>query len=332
MLEAPNYRRDRPKGAPLDPLSDLLALLKPQNYMSAGFDAGGDWAVRFPGGAATIKTGAVVSGVCWLLVEGEAGTSDTALRLTAGDCFVLPSGRPFRFASDSALPPVPAAAVFPRPTQGGIIRHQGGGDCFLVSSRFSLAEGPALHLLGLLPPIVHLRDGGGALRFAVERMIAELRDPAPGGVLLLRHLAHMMLVEALRLHLAASAGGTGWLAALADARVGGAVAAIHAAPARRWTVADLAQAAGMSRSNFAERFRTVVGLAPMDYVTRWRMALAADRLGAGEAVAAVAAALGYASESAFSAAFKREMAASPRTYRRRGGEGRVPGEPGADAV
>lgn len=305
----------------MDPLSDLLDLLRPRNYMSAGFDAGGQWAVRFPGGAATIKTGAVVSGACWLLVEGEDGAPATTLRLAAGDCFVLPSGRPFRFASDPARSPVPASEIFPRPAQGGVVRHQGGGDCFLVSSRFTLAEGPALHLLGLLPPIVHLRDsdGGGALRFAVERMMAELRDPAPGGVLLLRHLAHMMLVEALRLHLAASAGGTGWLAALADPRVGAAVAALHAAPARRWTVADLAHEAGMSRSSFAERFRAVVGAAPMDYLTRWRMALAADRLGAGQGVATVAAALGYESESAFSTAFKRAMGASPRAYARPGG-------------
>lgn len=303
----------------MDPLSDLLALLRPENYMSAGFDAGGAWAVRFPGGAATIKTGAVVSGRCWLLVEDETGMPDTALRLAPGDCFVLPSGRPFRFAGDPDQPPVPAAEIFRSPVQGGIVQYQGGGDCFMVSSRFSLAKGPALHLLGLLPPIVHLRDSdsGGALRFAVERMMAELRDPAPGGVLLLRHLAHMMLVEALRLHLAASAGGSGWLAALADARLGAAVAAVHGAPARRWTVAELAKMAGMSRSSFADRFRAIVGSAPMDYVTRWRMALAADRLGAGEAVATVAAALGYDSESAFSAAFKREMAAPPRAYRRK---------------
>lgn len=322
MLEAPIDRRVRPKETVLDPLSDLLALLRPENYMSAGFDAGGAWAVRFPGGAATIKTGAVVSGHCWLLVEDETGVPDTSLRLGPGDCFVLPSGRPFRFASEPDQPPIAAAEIFLRPAQGGIVQYQGGGDCFMVSSRFSLAKGPALHLLGLLPPIVHLSesDSGGGLRFAVERMMAELRDPAPGGVLLLRHLAQMMLVEALRLHLTASAGGTGWLAGLADARVGAAVAAVHGDPARRWTVADLAKAAGMSRSNFAERFRAIVGSAPMDYVTRWRMALAADRLGAGEPVATVAAALGYDSESAFSAAFKREMAAPPRTYRRRVGD------------
>src|SRR5262245_17661282 len=93
----------------MDPLSDVLALLKPRSYVSAGFDAGGDWSIRFADQHGWIKCYAVVSGACWLSVEGVPD----ALRLQTGGCFVLPSGRPFCLASDPALTPVDAATVFP---------------------------------------------------------------------------------------------------------------------------------------------------------------------------------------------------------------------------
>jgi AraC-like DNA-binding protein len=131
-----------------------------------------------------------------------------------------------------------------------------------------------------------------------------------------------MLVQALRLHLAeGSRDGVGWLFALADKQIGATIGAIHDEPGRRWTLEALADVAGMSRSTFALKFKRKVGTSPMDYVTRWRMRLAADRLANGhESVASVALSLGYESESAFSTAFKRVMARSPRQY----GRGRNP--------
>ena len=309
----------------MDPLSDVLSLLKPQNHLSAGFEAGGDWSLQFPDQEQGIKCGAVVSGACWLSVAGRAD----AVRLEAGESFLLPSGRPFRLATDLSLPPVAAAEVFAPARRGGIVSLNGGGDFFLVSSRFGLAGRHAGILLGLLPTIVHIRNAPetAALRWSVERMMQELRHPQPGGFLVVRHLAHMMLIQALRLHLADGAsGGTGWLFALGDRQMGAAIGAMHGDPGRRWTLAELARHAGMSRSSFAQRFKDMVGTAPMEYLTRWRMVVAGDRLAhSGEQVAGIALALGYESESAFSTAFKRVMGCPPRQYGRGGAGGSVVG-------
>lgn len=325
----------------MDPLSDVLSLMRPRNYMSAGFDAGGDWSIQFPDQQKSIKCGAIVSGGCWLAVEGVA----EPVRLEAGDSMLLPSGRPFRLASDLALEPVGASSIFASVSKGGIVTHQGGGDCLLVSSRFALDGHYASMLLGVLPPIVHLRGGGEqtTLRWSVERMMQELRAPQPGGFLVIQHLAHMILVQALRLHMAEGPrGGVGWLFALGDRRMGTAIAAMHGDPARRWTLQALAELAGMSRSSFAQRFSETVGKPPMDYLMRWRMLLAADRLVHGrEPVSAISLSLGYESESAFSTAFKRVMGCSPRQYGRvgnppsaAGGEeaGREPFRPVADGL
>jgi AraC-like DNA-binding protein len=299
----------------VDPLSDVLSLLKPRSHVTAGFDAGGDWAIAFahnPG----IKCYAVVSGQCWLSV---AGVPD-AVHIKAGDCFLLPAGRPFRLASDMALTPVDASTVFPPAREGGVVTHNGGGDFFLVGSRFTLTGDHAGILLGMLPPIVHIQKESeqAALRWSVERMMQELREPQPGNLLVAQHLAHMMLVQALRLHMAAGLnGGVGWLFALADKQMGAAINAMHEDPSRRWTLEKLAEHAGMSRSSFALKFKETVGASPMDYLTRWRMLLASDRLANfGDPVSAIALSLGYESESAFSTAFKRVMGCSPRQYSR----------------
>ncbi|PDQ22337.1 AraC family transcriptional regulator [Mesorhizobium sanjuanii] len=298
----------------MDPLSDVLALLKPRNYLSAGLEAGGDWSIQFPDQQAAIKCGAVVSGQCWLSMEG---VSD-AVRLDTGDCFLLPRGRPFRLASDLNLPPVDARTIFSPARTGGVTAYNGGGDFLLVSSRFALSGDHAGILLRMLPPIVHIRreSDRSALRWPVERMMQELREPQPGGFLVVEHLAHMILIEALRLHMAEGLR-VGWLFALADRQMGAAISAMHDDPAHGWTLQELGERVGMSRSTFALKFKKMVGTSAMDYLTRWRMLLAGDRLAnSSDPVSVIALSLGYESESAFSTAFKRIMGCSPRQYGR----------------
>jgi AraC-like DNA-binding protein len=300
----------------MDPLSDVLSLLKPRSYVSAGFDAGGDWSIQFPDQRNYIKCYAVVSGECWLTVEGVPDT----VRLKAGDCFVLPRGRPFRLASDMNLTPVDAAPIFSNARDGGVVSYNGGGDFSLVGSRFAVSGNHAGILLGMLPPIVHLwkESDQAALRWSVERMMQELRERQPGGLLVAQHLAHMMLIQALRLHLAeGTKGGVGWLFALADQQISVTINSLHNDPAHRWTLNELAKRADMSRSTFALKFKEMVGVSPMEYLTNWRMLLAGDRLTtSSESIFVVAQSLGYESESAFSTAFKRVMGCSPRQYSR----------------
>ena len=196
----------------------------------------------------------------------------------------------------------------------------------IAGGHFALDGNHAGLLLGVLPPVVHIRQDAykAKLRWCLDQMRHELREPRPGRSLVVQQLATMMLVQALRLHLAdGSKDGVGWMFALADKRLGAAIGAIHADPARRWTLQALAERAGMSRSTFALKFKQKVGKSPMEYVTQWRMRLAADRLAnARDPVSVVALSLGYESESAFSVAFKRTMGCSPRQYAR-GGERRV---------
>jgi AraC-like DNA-binding protein len=299
----------------MDPLSDVLSLLKPRSYMVRGIDVGGPWSVQFPPSEG-LKCYAVVSGQAWLAVEGVTGP----VRLGAGDCFLLPRGLPFRLASDLALPPVDGKANIGLAANGGVAVLNGGGDCFGIGGYFTFAGGHADILLSMLPPIVHIREEAdkAALRWCMERLMRELRETRPGGPLIAEHLAHLLLVQALRLHMAEGArGGVGWLFALADRQMSAAIGAMHADPARRWTLRDLAEVAGMSRSSFAVKFKATVGASAMDYLTRWRMLLAGDRLATSrDPISVIAPALGYESESAFSTAFKRVMACSPRRYAR----------------
>lgn len=327
----------------MDPLSDILSLLKPRNYMSAGFDAAGSWAIRFPDQANTIKCGTVVFGQCYVSVEDTDGTEDVAkpVLLGPGDCFVLPRGRTFSLASNPDCPPIDAPLVFADARRGGIVTHNGGGECFIISSRFALSGNHADMLMSTLPPIVHIRpdQDEGTLRWSVERMMQELSTPKPGGFLVLQHLAHTVLVQALRLHLEHKERGANrtngdapkdngqsrqsgqnwpdWFAALSDKQISAAIARIHDDPAHPWTLQELARHAGMSRSGFAARFRDVVAIPPMAYLTRWRMLLAGNRLtNSNLPVSDIALSVGYASESAFSTAFKRVMGSAPRQYGR----------------
>ena len=271
------------------------------------------WSVQFPRHEG-IKCYALVSGQCWLSVEGVPDP----VRLKTGDCFLLPRGLPFRLASDLSLTPVDYRTILSIRRDSGITTYNGGGDCFMVGGHFALTGNHAGILLGMLPPIVHLRkesDKAG-LRWSLERMRQELDEPQPGGFLVAQQLAYMMLVQALRLHLAEGLrAGVGWLFALADKQMSAAIKSIHDDPAQPWTLHELAKRAGMSRSTFALKFKQTVGESPMEYLTRWRMLLAGDRLtNSSDSISVIALSVGYESDSAFSTAFKRVMGCSPRRY------------------
>jgi AraC-like DNA-binding protein len=297
----------------MDPLSDVLSLLKPRSYMAGGFDAGGDWSLQFQKHEG-IKCYAVVSGQCWLAVQGVV----EPVLLKAGECFLLPRGLPFRLASDLALSPQDALELLRRRREAGVGVINGGGDCMLVGGHFVFNGRHTSILLEALPPIshVHKESDRESLRWSLEKLVQELKERRPGCVLIAQHMAHMMLVQALRLVLAEEeSNGVGWLYALADPQIGGAIGALHSDPAQRWTLETLAQHVGMSRSTLALKFKQTVGASPMEYLTRWRMLLAGDRLvHSSQPVSVIAQALGYESDSAFSTAFKRVMGCSPRQY------------------
>jgi len=296
----------------MDPLSGLVSLLELKSYRIGGFEAGGEWSVAF-GAHEAIKCYAVTSGSCWIDVDG----TDDPTFLEAGDCVLLPHGRAFRVASDLALPADDWQRHFVGVEEGAIVRLNGQAGVTLLGSHFQLSGVQAEPLLAVLPAIVHLREQAEreTLRWAFDRLRAELKDLRPGSILIAQQLACMIFVQVLRL-LLSDGRSVGWLRALGDKQVGAAISAMHQHPERPWTVADLAGRVAMSRSGFAARFRELVGDGPIEYLTRWRMLIAARRLARGESVATVAGSLGYESESAFRTAFKRVTGKTPRDHAR----------------
>lgn len=316
----------------MDPLSDVLALLDARGVLSARMLAGGPWCFQFPA-YRSVRFGTVVTGGCWLAIDGEGGDACAPVRLQAGDCYLLTSGRPYRLGSDLAIAATDARNMTAR-IVGRVIHYGDAPEVDVISGRFVLDAANAAFLLDTLPPLIHIRGGSAeaeVLAWVLACLAHEQTANAAGTTSMLTHLVHILLVQMLRAYVASTMASSaasgapllpGWLAALSDARIGRALGLIHEQPARRWTLAELARAAGMSRSVFALRFKTLVGNSPLDYLLRWRMRLAGKALLDGRtSVSAVGRAHGYDSESAFSYAFKRVTGMPPRAYRERHARG-----------
>lgn len=307
----------------MDPLSEVLSMLKPVSHGFRGLDAGPSWALSFPAWEG-LKCYAVAQGHCFLWVDGL----DDPIAMAEGELVMLPRGQGYRLGSGQGAPCLDAETFFSSVPWGDVAIIDGGGRCAGVGGYFEFDNRQAERLLGVLPAVIHLRGTleTEALRTSIERLMRELRDPQPGGDLIADHLAQTLLIEALRLHLRSSSEGRpGWLSALADRQMNIALSAMHADPARRWTLEALARLTGMSRSSFAARFTGLVGEPAMAYLTRWRMTLAADRIATGTMpISAIAHDLGYESESAFGTAFKRVMGCSPRAFGKVAEEARTP--------
>jgi len=241
---------------------------------------------------------------------------------------------PFQLTTDLSLEPVHYTLAWGRLSKTNDVPEAPEGARYIAGGFFGFTGGHAEMILQSLPPIVHIRREAdkAAMRWSLERMREELRDPQPGGSLIAQQLAYMMLIQALRLHLAdAASAGRGWLSALSDKHMSIAIASMHNDPGYAWTLQSLAERVGMSRSVFALHFREIVGATPMEYLTRWRMLLAADRLkNSLDGLSAIAQSLGYKSESAFGKAFRRVMGCSPRQYTRSAAPCSLPVKPGAE--
>jgi AraC-like DNA-binding protein len=317
-----NFSIDRPiLSRDADVVSDVVSLLNLRASFLASLTTGGEWAIAFPRGNGLAFT-AVVRGGCKLAVDGV----DEPVELQSGDCYLLITDSRHRLASDLTVEAADARTLYAQ-VKDGRARHGPGQDCVLIGGRFNYdGDGTdgANHipiLLKSLPQVVLIRGNRQDalnVRWILERLTDELSARKPGGALILDHLAQMLFVQMLRAKLAS--GETlpvGWLGALADDKIGLALTLIHQNPGRKWTLLDLTTATGMSRSLFSARFKALVGTAPLDYLLRWRIQLAARELRRGtERVAAIAKALGYESESAFGNAFKRVMGKAPKRYQK----------------
>jgi AraC-like DNA-binding protein len=295
-----------------DQLSEVFELGEVRAVLTGGIAVRGPWVSRAPV-VDPLKLFAMVRGRARLASDGMDGS----IELAPGDVAVL-HGRSWLElrggTGDEVREVAPGPAVFP-----------GGCDPEAVDVVFGVRvdvnpAGRAL-LLQALPPVGHVQASVAAaanLRAILDRLFDEATDDRIGSAFAARHYAQLLLLEVLRAWLDQAELPPGWLRLLADERLRPALHLMHAQPGKPWGLAELARAAAMSRTSFAERFRTMGGMPPLSYLNRWRMLMAQRALRDRDVrVASLAAELGYGSESAFSTAFKREVGESPLRYRLR---------------
>jgi len=314
----------------LDALSDVLRVvrLNAAVFLDAEFTA--PWCVGEPLGVEVCveqmpRAQHVV--IYHMVTEGSVHIAirDQEPRFAeAGDLIVIPSGEAHALGSDLSLPRAPGERLIVDrgPDEVGQVRHGGGGAVTRLVCGYLACDSSLFNaVLAPLPRImiVSMREGAGAqwLASSLRFSITESGAQRAGAGTVLAKLSELMFVEAIRRYVESlPPGQTGWLAGLRDRFVGKTLALIHAKPAYTWTVEELASEVGLSRSALGERFTTLIGQPPMQYLTRWRLQLAADLLrSSARSVAAVAAEVGYDSEAAFSRAFKRELGVAPSAWR-----------------
>jgi AraC-like DNA-binding protein len=263
----------------------------------------------------------VTEGACKAKLPDDSGE----IELAAGDLILFPHGECHRLGSDLHRAPVRAEAlVLPGP-DGAIMRieHGGGGArTRFVCGYLACDERLCRPLIDSLPRMLRVPVGDGAagawVMSTLQRGAAETLAPKPGTGAVLAKLSELLFVEAIRRHIEMHPQEQrGWFAGLRDPHVGAALALLHADPGRAWTVDEIGREVSLSRSTLAGRFTELIGEPPMQYLTRWRLALAAQVLGNGhEPLARVAARVGYESDAAFNRAFKREFGMPPAAWRR----------------
>lgn len=298
----------------VDPLSDLLSFLQVRCNLSGRLVAGGAWARRFTNLDA-IKFSAVTKGIGWYLIDGMANPT----RIDAGDVLITNGTRTLTLASTAALISNATTTPIVRDSNDQYQLGQ-GSDFTMLGGLVQIDADQQTLLLNGLPPLIHIQgstDEAEPISWLLKQLVTEINGERPGLAVVISGLTQLLFVQTLRAYLAhAPNGDEGWLRGFGDHQLAIVLSSIHGEPSRNWSLEELARKAGMSRTSLAVRFREMMGIPPLAYLTQWRMYLARRELRAGASISEAAAAVGYASESAFSNAFKRVMAVAPGQYRR----------------
>jgi AraC-like DNA-binding protein len=294
----------------MDPLSDLITLLRPTTAVSKPITGKGRWGVRYGAYNAPGFT-IILQGECWITFEGKE-----PMKYERGDFLLLPSTPPFSLSSH---PRIECRLVEPVITA---VRHgeqEGEADFVSVGGTFRIEQVNSPLLLALLPDMIHIPVGRtGKLGGVIQLIMEECRSEEPGKEMVLQRLLEVLLMEALRWRSMDTHGvPSGLLKGMRDPALARVLGAMHADVRAGWTVAELAKVAGMSRSAFAARFCEILGCGPMEYLARWKMALAKDALMRGvKTLDRIADEIGYESASAFSTAFRKRLGCSPGRFAR----------------
>jgi AraC-like DNA-binding protein len=303
----------------MDALSDMLDALRLSGGIYFRCEFGAPWGMSMgPGEAADFHI--VVRGSAWLRLHG----ADKPVPLRSGDIVVFPHGDAHSIADAPDTKPVPATQIARDLTDGGYGPLSHGGDglgATVLCGYFRIDRDDGHPLLGALPRLMHVRSDDQAslaqLRSIVDLIVAETETGQPGQLSVVNRLVEVLFIQIVRAYLRQAELPQGVLAGIGDRQIGRALGQMHRQPGSPWTVDTLAAEARMSRSAFASRFRQLVGVTPMHYLTNWRMQTA-KRLFADprSSTAAVATDLGYQSDASFSKAFKKVTGVGPGAYRR----------------
>ena len=318
----------------MDALSDVLKSVRLEGafYLNAEFTA--PWCIRGECSVPSVRqrlAGAEHVVFFHFLTEGDCKVRLTdggeVLDVAAGDLILIPQDDRHLLGSDVRLAPLEADSLVGADGafDGDFVQLRSGGGGAVtrfVCGYLACSRSICRPLIDALPRVLRIPIGDATasaqLRELLRMGVRESLASRPGAESMLAKLSELMFVEALRRYVEnLPPGGNGWLAGVRDAHIGHAMALLHGEPGRAWTVDELAREVAMSRSAFAERFAALVGESPMQYLMRWRLALAAQTLrSGGEAITRVAERSGYESEAAFSRAFKREFGMPPATWRK----------------
>jgi AraC-like DNA-binding protein len=310
----------------MDPLSDVLRAVRLNGAFFYVFEGTAPWSIAvaparqlvppvLPHADHLMAYHIVTTGTCWV-----GCADDEPVELQAGDAILLPHGDA-HFASGQ--PEERRGRLYnhapTRPLETIRLGAGAGARVSMVCGFLGCDARPYNPLLAALPRRMHVRGiGSGWLAEFPRQVVAEAWQTRVGGSTMLTRMAELMFVEVVRRYTEElSPQRAGWLAGLRDPVVAPALAALHARPAHPWTVVELARVAATSRTVLTQRFSERIGIPPMQYLTEWRLQLAAEQLANGtRKVAAVAADVGYESEAAFSRAFKRSTGYAPAAWRR----------------
>ncbi|MCW5802118.1 MAG: AraC family transcriptional regulator [Deltaproteobacteria bacterium] len=302
----------------MDVLTEVIRAGRPRTLVQGRLELTAPWGVRVDG-ARNLAFYAVVRGAVVL------GVRDARIQLGAGDLVFLRKGLAHTIKDHVRSRASPVAQVYAQRGGrcGGIVQFGGGGAPTTLISGAIAFDSNALDLLvACLPEVIHVPGDARAvvhwLDSTLYLLATEMDGQEPGYELVASRLADVLFVHALRSHVKRNPCEVGWMTAISDAQVGVAFQRMHERPGEPWTVASLAREAGMSRAAFAARFKAVLGIAPLAYLTKWRIHHASDLLGSSaRTIGDIAGEVGYETESAFTKVFKRHLGETPGAYRRR---------------
>lgn len=313
----------------MDALSELLRAIHLSGTAFIDAELSAPWAVATPqpsaiaarlapGTGRIIPYHLVVSGACYVELMGQ-----TPVKLAAGETILFPHGDVHVLASTPGLKPMQittdAVVTLTRPDSIASVRYGGNGATTrLICGFFACNEVLSEQFVARLPKLMHCRSGAYSAATLLPRSVRSPRTaPGPGSGAVLSKLSELLFVDAIRAYVEALPEPKSWLAGLRDRYVSQGLALIYGRPTERWTVDSLARTVGVSRTALADHFVRCTGMAPMQYLSQWRLRVAADALGKSDrAVKLIADTAGFGSTAAFTRAFKREFGASPAKWRR----------------